>query len=162
MEAFQLTATDRQILEQLSKDGRIPLTEVAHRLGIPTSTCHSRVRALEANGVIRGYSIELDPAAAGLNVHAMIQLPVLTRYRKQIPDIAQALRRIPGVQRVFLIGGDRDLILHVACRSVPELRNLIAEHIGSHPALARSETQLVFEHHSGLNPLGSAEFHDQD
>ncbi|PII81656.1 hypothetical protein BMH32_11000 [Leucobacter sp. OLJS4] len=150
---FPLTETDRAILSELAADGRLPYTELAARVGMPVSTCHGRVRALEAAGVIRGYRADIDPEVTGSSVNALILLRVLSHERDGIPVLAEQLRRVPGVQQVYLIGGDRDFVLHVACASVPALRDLIAQHIGSNPALAQSQTQIVFDHFRGLSPV---------
>lgn len=153
MNTFPLTDTDRAILSELAADGRLAYTELAARVGLPVSTCHGRVRALEAAGVIRGYHAEIDPDVTGASVHALILLRVLSHERNRIPALAEELRRVPGVQQVYLIGGDRDFVLHVACASVPALRDLIARHIGSNPALAQSQTQIVFDHFRSLSPV---------
>lgn len=152
MNDFPLTGVDRKILHELSVDGRIPYKELASRVGLPVSTCHGRVRALETAGIIRGYRAEVDPAAAGLGVEALISVTVSGRHRKDVPAITEQFRTIPGVQRVFLIGGDRDIIVHVACESVPALRELMSKHLGAHPALEQTRTNLVFEQLPGLHP----------
>lgn len=146
---IQLTATDRRILDELARDGRLSNKELAARVGLPRSTCHGRVRALEAAGVIRGYHAEIDPVAARASVQALILVGVHDSVRDHLPLVTERMRGIPGVQRVFLIGGEQDLVLHVACESVPALRDFIRTHLGSDPDLGRTQTQLIFEQHPG-------------
>ncbi|MCB1274425.1 MAG: Lrp/AsnC family transcriptional regulator [Leucobacter sp.] len=152
MNEIQLTETDRRIVRELARDGRLPYKDLAMRVGLPISTCHGRVRALEAAGVIRGYRADIDPAAAGLGVEALISLTVNGHRRAEVPAIAEQLRDVPGVQRVFLIGGDRDIVAHVACESVPALRNLISTYLGKNPAFEQTRTSLVFEQLVGNAP----------
>ncbi|MFC6235924.1 Lrp/AsnC family transcriptional regulator [Leucobacter soli] len=152
MNGFQLSDTDRRILHELTLDGRLPYKELAARVDLPISTCHGRVRALEKAGVIRGYRADIDPVAAGLGVEALISVTVGSRHRSEVPEIADRLRTVPGAQRVFLIGGDRDIVLHVACASVSELREFIATHLGSNTALEQTRTSLVFEQLPGTAP----------
>lgn len=156
MEPLQLSDTDRRIVAALAQYGRIPYKELAAEVGIPTSTCHGRVRALEERGVIRGYRADIDPEAIGQNVGALIMLSVHNHQRDRVPELTKELRRIPGVQQVFLIGGDKDMVVHVACESVQALRTLIADHIGSNSALAQTHTQIVFEHSPGLAPVSAS------
>lgn len=151
MNTFQLTELDHRLLAELTENCRIGYRELGERLGIPTSTCHSRVRALEAAGVIRGYHADIDPEAAGLGVHAIIQLRMHSHGRDRLLDVFHELRALPRVQHVYTIGGDRDFMLHVACASVPALRDFIAEHLGTRPELAQTQTQIVFEHAPGTN-----------
>lgn len=153
MERLQLSDIDRRIVTALSQFGRLPYKDLAAEVGIPTSTCHGRVRALEERGVIRGYRAEIAPEAVGQAVSALIMLRVHAHQRDLVPMLTKDLRSIPGVQQLFLIGGDKDLVVHVACSSVQALRSLISEHLGSNAALAQTQTQLVFEHLVGLTPL---------
>lgn len=153
MSTFPLTEIDRKIITELSTDGRLPYKTLAERVGIATSTCHSRVQALEKRGVIRGYRAEIDPLAAGQLVSALILIGVHPMQRSLVPVIAEELRGIPGVQQVFLIGGDKDLIVHVSTESVHSLRKLIAEHLASKETLTQTQTQIVFEHLTGVSPL---------
>lgn len=152
MNGFRLTEVDRSILRELARDGRLPYKELAARVGLPVSTCHGRVRALEEAGAIRGYRADIDPAAAGLGIEALVSLTVNGRQRAEVPAIAEKLREIPGVQRVFLIGGDRDIVAHVACESVPALRDLISSYLGRNPAFEQTRTSLVFEQLPGNAP----------
>ncbi|GAA4478544.1 Lrp/AsnC family transcriptional regulator [Microbacterium panaciterrae] len=146
---IRLTPTDRRILDELARDGRLSNKELAARVELPRSTCHGRVRALEDAGVIRGYHAELDPVAAGAAVEALIMVAVKDDARDLVPGITARLRGTPGVQRVYLIGGVHDLVIHVACESVPALRDFLRTHLGSDPALGQTQTQLIFEQHGG-------------
>ncbi|WP_194765338.1 Lrp/AsnC family transcriptional regulator [Microbacterium sp. UFMG61] len=147
-----LTESDRGILRALAADGRLSNKELADRVGLAPSTCHGRVRALEEAGVIRGYRAVVDPVAAGAAISALISVAVLDHARSQVTELVPMLRAIPGVQQVFLLGGDRDIVLHASTADVASLRELIRVHIGSHPDLGQSQTQLIFEHAVGEAP----------
>lgn len=149
MNGIQLTATDRLILEELARDGRLSNKELSERVGMPRSSCHGRVRALEDAGIIRGYHADIDPVAAGASVEALISVGVHDNVRSHLPGITHRLHNLPGVQRVFLIGGDHDFVVHVACESVPALRDFIRIHLGSDPDLGRTRTQIIFEQLAG-------------
>src|SRR5437763_16523322 len=69
-----LDETDRRILRELIADARIPNNALADRVGIAPSTCLGRVRALRESGVIRGYHADVDPAALGPPVQALLSL----------------------------------------------------------------------------------------
>ena len=152
MNQIQLTDLDRRLLAELSQNCRTGYRELGEKLGIPASTCHGRVRALEAAGVIRGYHADIDPEAAGLGVHALIQVRVHSNRRDRLTEIFQELRELPGVQQLYIVGGDRDFVMHVACPSVRGLRDFVSQHLSSRPELAQTQTQLVFEHALGHVP----------
>lgn len=153
MNRIQLSPADRRILAELSRDGKLSNKELAARVGLPRSTCHGRVRALEEAGVIRGYHADIDPETVGTSVEAMIFVSVHSTVRSRLPVVAGRLRSIPGVQRIYLIGGDHDFVLHIACESVPALRDFIKLHLGSDPDLGRTETQIIFEQHPGISAV---------
>lgn len=153
MNDIQLSEIDRAILTVLANEGQLPYKELAQRVDIPVSTCHNRVRSLLERGIIRGFRVDINPEALGRQVAALILVRVLSNQRHRVPEIAETLRHVPGVQQLFLIGGERDIVVHVACESVPALRSLIAKHFGANSSLAQTETQIVFEHFLGSAPL---------
>lgn len=152
MNQIQLTDLDRRLIAELAQNCRIGYRELGEKLGIPASTCHGRVRAFEEAGVIRGYHADVDPEAAGLSVQALIQVRVHSHRRDRLTEIFQELRELPGVQQIYIIGGDRDFVMHIACPSVSGLRDFVSNHLSSRPELAQTQTQLVFEHALGHAP----------
>ena len=68
----ELDATDRELLRLLQGDARMTNNELAQRVGIAPSTCHGRVRRLIDSGVIRGFFADVDPAAVGRPLRAMV------------------------------------------------------------------------------------------
>lgn len=154
MDTIHLDDLDRAIVKELSRNGRMSNKELAARLGTPPSTCHLRLRRLETSGVIVGYRAETDPAASGQTVEALIFIASVTHARDQVPQLLPHLATIPGVRQVYFIGGDHDFVLHVACESVPALRDLIREHIAADPRLGSTRTQIVFDRAEGSAPLG--------
>lgn len=60
--------------------------------------------------------------------------------------IGQRLRALPNVQSVLLLAGDQDFLIHVASGAPKELRDFIAAHLASDPAVANTQTNLVFDH----------------
>ncbi|WP_427131503.1 Lrp/AsnC family transcriptional regulator [Pseudarthrobacter sp. S9] len=148
---IRLDETDRFILHELIQDARIPNNILASRAGIAPSTCLNRVGALRRAGVIKGFHAEVDLEAMGLIVIALVSVRVSQQSRSRMLEVTQNLRNMPGVQSVFLLAGDKDLMIHVACRTPQELRNFIADNLASDPAIASTQTNLVFDH---LTPGG--------
>ncbi|GAA2868884.1 Lrp/AsnC family transcriptional regulator [Paenarthrobacter ilicis] len=142
----RLDETDRLILRELMADARIPNNVLAARAGVAPSTCLGRVRALRDSGVIRGFHAAVDLEALGLVVYALISVRVNSQARNKMLAIGQRLRTLPNVQSVFLLAGDQDFMMHVACGTPKELRDFIAVHLASDPAIANTQTNLVFDH----------------
>jgi DNA-binding Lrp family transcriptional regulator len=142
----RLDDTDRLLLRELMADARIPNNVLAAKAGIAPSTCLGRVRALREAGVIKGFHASVDLEALGLLVYALISVRVNLQARNKMLAIGQRLRSLPNVQSVFLLAGDQDFLMHVACGTPKELRDFIAVHLASDPAIANTQTNLVFDH----------------
>ena len=63
---------DKKILAELQADGRLSVTELAHKVGLSLSPCHRRVKALEDSGIIKGYRAQLDISQLGLNFSTIV------------------------------------------------------------------------------------------
>src|ERR1043165_5580141 len=86
----ELDDIDRRMLLALHDDARISNSALAEAVGIAPSTCHGRLRRLQDAGVIRGFYTDIDPAAVGLALQAMISVSLQSHARVRIRDfIAQ-------------------------------------------------------------------------
>src|ERR1044072_5802722 len=96
-----LDDTDRAILEALSEDARIPNNRLAERVGVAPSTALQRVRALREAGVLRGFHAEIDLAALGRPLQAMVAVRLAVHAREEIDAVTTAVRAPPGVLMVL-------------------------------------------------------------
>jgi len=149
-----LDRTDRAILAALEQDGRIPNNALAARVGVSPSTCLGRVRDLQRRGVIRGVHADVDPTAAGFPLQAMIAVRLRVHVREQVLAFRASATSLPGVLAVFHMSGKDDYLLHVALPGADALRDFVLEHLTGHPAVGHTETNLIFEHVRGVDPLG--------
>lgn len=140
---------DRRILRYLSNDARIPNNALAERVGIAASTCLGRVRSLVEHGVIRGYHADIDPAALGRPIQAMIAVRLQSHARAAISEFAAPLAALPEVLNVFFLGGAVDFYVHIAATSTENLRDFVVVNLSGNPDVALTETNLIFEHVRG-------------
>jgi Lrp/AsnC family leucine-responsive transcriptional regulator len=144
-----LDELDVAILEQLEHDGRVPLTELAKRLGKPTSTVRDRVRKLEQSGVIRGYSANIDLAKLGYMIKAVVQ----TTRDQGLPaeDFLDEVARVAEIERVQLMTGGVDELITINVRDVDHLRRFLYNDIMQLPGISRTNSNIVlFE---GVYPI---------
>jgi DNA-binding Lrp family transcriptional regulator len=149
----ELDDVDRRILLTLHRDARMPNSALADAVGIAPSTCHGRVRRLHDLGVIRGYYADIDPAAIGLSLQAMISVSLQANARSKIRNFIQQIRRKPQVMDVYFLAGADDFLLHVAARDTDDLRSFVVENLNSDADVAGTQTSLIFEHLRGASPL---------
>jgi len=141
-----IDATDVRILELLAVDGRMPNSALAARIGLAPSTCLGRVRSLRERGILRGFAADIDPAALGYPIQAMISIRMQPHARDQLATFMDSLMELPAVLNAFLLGGTDDFLIHVAAASVQRLRELVIDELNTNPAVAASETNLIFQY----------------
>ena len=152
-----LDAIDRAILVALSENSRLSNKALAERVGIAPSTCLARVNALREAGVLLGFHAEIDLAALGRPLQAMIAVRLAVHAREQIDAFTDAVRELPGVLSVFHMTGVTDYLVWVAAADMQELREFVVDHLATHPAVAHAETSLIYEHRRGPGLWGAAD-----
>lgn len=150
-----LDPTDLQLLAVLAQDGRVTNAALAERVGIAPSTCLARVRALRASGVIRGFHADLDLAALGRPLEAIIAIRLTVHEREQINAFTEHVTSLRGVLSVFHMTGGDDYLLHVAARDMQHLRELVVDELTTHAAVAHAQSSLVYERRRGPGVLGA-------
>ncbi|MGV1086995.1 MAG: Lrp/AsnC family transcriptional regulator [Mycobacterium sp.] len=151
--AADLDDIDRRLLTLLHTDARMPNSALAEAVGIAPSTCHGRVRRLQDLGVIRGFHADIDLAAIGLPLQAMISVSLRAGARGKIRTFVQQIRRRPQVIDVYFLAGADDFIIHVAARDTDDLRSFVVDNLNADADVAGTQTSLIFEHLRGAAPL---------
>lgn len=144
-----LDRIDRALLRSLSTNARASGAALAAQLGIAESTVSLRLRRLQSHGAIRGYRVDLDPDALGATVQALIAIRLVKHAREEIDAFRRAAPSLPGVLSMFHMAGADDFLLHVMARDSGELREFVLTYLTGHPAVAHTETNLIFEHVDG-------------
>jgi DNA-binding Lrp family transcriptional regulator len=152
-----LDAVDRLILEALGRDARITNQKLADHVGVAPSTALARLRALRARGVVKGFHAEVDLAALGRPLQAMIAVRLAVHARAEIEDFTRAVRALPGVLMVFHLTGVTDYLVWVAAADAQDLREFVVDHLATHPSVAHAETALIYEHTRGPGIWGAAD-----
>ena len=137
--------TDRKILAELQKDGRISITELGERIGLSLSPCHRRVRALEQAGVISGYRAIINPARVGLNFSAIVFVTLREGTSDSVQSFESALLDIPEIIQAQRLFGDPDYILHVVTRDLNAFQRLYDRSLSALPSVLRLTSTLVMK-----------------
>ena len=140
-----LDAVDRKILAALAVNARLPNNALADLAGVAPSTCLARVRSLRDRGIIRGFHTEIDPAALGRPIQAMVSVRLQSNARSQIGSFMAMASPLPGVLNVFFVGGPDDFLIQVAADSTQAVRDFVIG-LSENPDVALTQTSLIFEH----------------
>lgn len=118
---------DHKILKFLQEDGRLTFTEMAQKLRLSESTIRKRVQALQERGVIKRFTVEVDPAKIGLNTVAIVGIDVDP---PKLLEVAQKLCEFKEIRSVATSTGDHMIMTEIWTKDGRELRRLISEKIG--------------------------------
>lgn len=137
-----LDAVDRALISELTKDGRMSVTQLAEKVHISRAHAYSRIARLTGEGVITRFTAVVDPIKAGLRSSAYVTLKVQQHAWR---ELREQLRQVPEVHHIALVGGDFDVILLVRAIDNIDLRRVIFDQLQSMPGVLDTQTFLVFE-----------------
>lgn len=129
---------DKQILQILHEDGRIPYTEIANQLGLSEGTIRSRISRLLQDGVFE-FVIHPNPEKLGLHVQAIIGLMTKLGMQKHV---AEQLCKFSEVRFVGAFSGKHDLIIQVLFRDNDELITFVNERLSQIEGIAAADVSL--------------------
>jgi Lrp/AsnC family leucine-responsive transcriptional regulator len=117
-----LDDVDRRLLIELTRDPRLSKSALARRTGLSTPTASSRVARLERLGVIRGYRLDVDPAALGFAVMAWVRV---RPGPGQLPKITELADRTPEIGECHRITGEDCFIMRVHAPSLQAMEQIL-------------------------------------
>ena len=145
----ELDRLDLELLALVTANSRQTNQALADALGVAPSTCLARLKALKASGVIERFTVDVDPAALGMPLQALVSVRLRPGARHLMGAFADDLRRVPEIKQFFVLGGAEDFLIHIMARDTEHIRQFVLEHLSSNPAVAGTQTSLVFEHGRG-------------
>ena len=110
---------DRVILSVLSENARTSFSEIARRLGVTEAAVRKRVQKLEREGVIRGYSVVLDPRKTG----KVVSLTGVDVEPEHLVRVSHKIGGMECVRRAWFSSGDHTIMAEIVCDSTRELEN---------------------------------------
>jgi len=155
----EIDRIDRKIIEELQREGRLPMTELAQRIGLTTSPCTERVKRLEREGVITGYHARVNPEALGRSLLVFVELTLSSKSAQVFETVRQALLLEPRVVECHLISGSFDYLVKVRLSAMREYRELLGHILRQIPVPAQSNSYVVMEEIQENGPLPVDRWH---
>ncbi|OJV76566.1 MAG: AsnC family transcriptional regulator [Cellulomonas sp. 73-92] len=141
-----LDALDTAILRELQDDARRTNRDVAAAVGVAPTTALDRTRALRDRGVILGASLDVDLAAIGRQVQALVAVRIRPPTRANIEEFRTWVIGLPETVGVFVVGGSEDFLVHVAVPDNDALYGFVIDRLTQRPEIADVRTSVVYEH----------------
>lgn len=140
-----LSRIDRKILTELQRNGRISYAELARRVGLTTSPCLERVRRLENEGIIKGYTALLDPAQLRCSLVVFVQVRLVRMSQHIFDEFASAAAVLDQVQECCLVSGSFDYLIKARVADMEAYRKFLGETLLSLPHVQESTSFVVME-----------------
>src|SRR5690349_20260157 len=142
----KLDPVDWALLRVLQDDARTSNRDLAAAVHVSPSTSSERVRALKAEGVIRGYQADVDYGALGRHVQALTAVTIRRPSRENVEAFRNFVSDLPELVGVFVVSGSADFLLHVAVPDTNALYAFVIDRLTERPEVADVNTSVVYEH----------------
>jgi len=151
---IDLDDTDRRILHELARDGRLNAGALGRILSLSQSATWRRVRRLEEAGIITGRRVRLNKEALGFGVTVFLGIKLATKGRVSLDDFERAVSAIPEVQLVQHVLGRYDYRLRVVARDLPDFERVLRRRIMTLPGVGDVESNVLLSEERRLGPIG--------
>lgn len=141
----ELDRIDLKILSILQEDARMPVTELAERVGLSVTPCGERIKRLEKEGVILGYHARLDPQALALSLLVFVELKLSSKSGAIFSKFKQEILKLPSVLECHLVSGDFDYLIKARIAQMSDYRTLLGDILLTLPGAQESRSYIVME-----------------
>lgn len=150
----ELDSVDWHILEELQNDATLANRTLAERVGLAASSCLQRVRRLREQGVIVGSHIDVDPAATGLPLEAVVSINVRPHTRTVVDSFRGFVLAQPETRSLLHVSGQADFLLHLAVSDSTHLQEFLVDWLSARTEVRHFTSSIVLEqaHTRALTP----------
>lgn len=141
----ELDRTDRAILRELQRDGRLPNNVLAERVGLSASPCLRQVRLLEEAGIIRQYVALVDPAKIGLPMVIFARIWLTAQDEETTAGFIAAVEKLPEVIECQLMAGDCDFVLRIVTADLDAYRKFQMNDLGRIKGVQSIKTEIPMQ-----------------
>lgn len=143
MKYHELDKSDKIILKTLQVSAQVPLTDIAGKAGLSPSTCHRRIKAMEAAGLILGYGAQLDRKRLGFANEFFVEVSLAAQTEEAFEKFEKAVARVPEILECHLMSGQFDYLLRVVARDAEDYERIHRTHLARLPGLQRIQSSLA-------------------
>lgn len=141
----KLDRFDRQIIDILSQEGRLPVTDLARRIGMSKSPCQARLKRLQQEGYILGFRAVLNPRRLGKEHVAFTEVTLSDTREAALRAFNEAVQTIPEIEQCHMIAGSFDYLLKIRTADIQSYRKILGETITALPYVSNTSTYVTME-----------------
>lgn len=136
---------DRRILRLLQRDGRMTNVDLSKQANLSPAATHERVRRLQQDGVIEGYSVKFNPAKLDRALLVFVQITLDRTNENIFEEFAKAVARKPEILECHMVAGGFDYLIKVRVRDMRAYREFLGRTLSSLPGVRQTHTYTVME-----------------
>jgi Lrp/AsnC family leucine-responsive transcriptional regulator len=140
-----LELKDQQLLAELQRDSRLTMQELADKVGMSTSACWRRVKALESEGIISRYAVIVDPKKAGFGLSSMVHVSLARHEQKNVDLFIREVSRHPEVLECFATSGEADFHLRVVVEDIDAYNVFLDNFVFRLPGVSQVRSNIVLK-----------------
>jgi DNA-binding Lrp family transcriptional regulator len=142
-----LSEKDKKILDMLKRNCKLTTKEISEKTGFPITTVHNRIKRMEEEGIITGYTAVIDERKIGKKLKAFIQISVTytTPSGKHVSqeDLAKKIYVLPEVEQCYIMTGSTDILISVVVADVEELNHFVINKLRDMEGVQNTLTGVV-------------------
>ena len=138
-----LDSIDRRLLAELQAEGRVTNVDLARRVGLTAPPCLRRVRALEEDGVIKGYHAELDAARLGFTITVFAMVSLKSQAEEDLRAFENHIKALPEVRECHMLNGEIDFILKIVAPDLQSFQQILTTKLTTAPNVEHVKTSLT-------------------
>jgi Lrp/AsnC family leucine-responsive transcriptional regulator len=136
---------DKKIIAALQAEGRLPIVDLADRVGLSATPCQRRVKRLEEEGVITRYAALIAPAAMGYGLQALVEVTLDDHSEKTVEAFEAAIRARPEVVACYAVTGDMDFLLHIFAPDLANFSDFALKALLRMPGVKGSRSSFIMQ-----------------
>jgi Lrp/AsnC family leucine-responsive transcriptional regulator len=140
-----LDEIDRKIVAALQAEGRLPIVDLADRVGLSATPCQRRVKRLEEEGLIVRYAALVSPAAMGFGLQALVEVTLEDHSEKTVEAFEAAIRARAEVVACYAVTGDMDFLLHVFATDLASFSDFALKALLRMPGVKGTRSSFIMQ-----------------
>jgi DNA-binding Lrp family transcriptional regulator len=138
-----LDRTDLKILQLLADDGRISWREIAERIGLSLTPTLRRIRRLESEGYVVGYTARFDERRLGGHMSVYVSVTLERQTEETLNAFESRIAQVPEVMSCFLMTGDADYLLRVVVADIESYQQFLLKTLTRIPGVAHIQSSFT-------------------
>lgn len=139
-----MDAIDRKIIRELQANARLTNQELSERVNLSPSPCLRRVRNLEREGIILGYTALVDQERYGLPINVFLSVRLEKQTRELIRAFEARIQELDDVLECYTMTGASDYLLHVVSDGLKSYERFVKETLATIPGIGTIESAFTF------------------